>query len=67
MGEEDGVRQRQQRFFRAIKDAVPDYPVRFTLFSAGTHGISLRMTDWRVAINWILASRDGQPFDDVAQ
>jgi pimeloyl-ACP methyl ester carboxylesterase len=53
----------QQRFFRAIKDAVPDYPLRFTLFSAGTHGISLRMTDWRLAINWILASRDGQPVE----
>jgi pimeloyl-ACP methyl ester carboxylesterase len=53
----------QQRFFRAIKEAVPDYPVRFTLFSAGTHGISLRMTDWRLAINWILASRDGMPME----
>lgn len=50
----------QQRFFRAIKDAAPDYPVRFTLFSAGTHGISLRMTDWQLAINWILAARDGR-------
>jgi hypothetical protein len=53
----------QQRFFRAIKDAVPDYPLRFTLFSAGTHGISLRMTDWRLAINWILAARDGKPIE----
>jgi hypothetical protein len=57
----------QQRFFQAIKDAVPDYPLRFTLFSAGTHGISLRMTDWRLVINWILASRDGQPMEGTAQ
>lgn len=48
----------QQRFFRAMKAAVPDYPIRFVLFSAGTHGISLRMTDWREALNWMLSVRD---------
>ena len=50
---------RQRRFFRAMKAAVPNYPIKFVLFSAGTHGISLRMTDWREALNWMLSVRDG--------
>jgi hypothetical protein len=49
----------QRRFFRTMKDTMPDYPIRFVLFSAGTHGISLRMTDWREALNWMLSVGDG--------
>jgi hypothetical protein len=51
----------QRRFFREMKAAMPDYPIRFVLFSAGTHGISLRMTDWREALNWMLSVGDGAP------
>jgi hypothetical protein len=51
----------QLKFFKNMKAAMPDYPIRFVLFSAGSHGISLRMTDWRVAINWMLSVRDGRP------
>jgi Alpha/beta hydrolase family len=51
----------QRRFFQAMKEAMPDYPIKFVLFSAGSHGISMRMTDWRQAINWMLSVRDGQP------
>jgi len=51
----------QRRFFRTMKETVPDYPIRFVVFSAGSHGISLRMTDWRLAINWMLSVRDGLP------
>jgi hypothetical protein len=51
----------QQRFFRAMKAEFPDYPIKFVLFDAGSHGISMRMTDWRLAINWMLSVRDGQP------
>jgi hypothetical protein len=51
----------QLKFFKEMKAAVPDYPIRFVLFSAGSHGISLRMTDWRLAINWMLSVRDGRP------
>lgn len=51
----------QRRFFKTMKAAMPDYPIRFVLFSAGTHGISLRMTDWREALNWMLSVRDGEP------
>jgi len=50
--------RRQRRFFERVKAAVPDYPIRFVLFSAGTHGISLRMTDWRLVINWMVAVRE---------
>jgi len=45
--------------FRRFKAAVPDYPMRFTLFSDGYHGSSLRMTDWRETINWMLSVRGG--------
>jgi len=44
----------QVAFFRRMKSEVPDYPIRFVLFDAGTHGISLRMTDWREVLNWML-------------
>jgi hypothetical protein len=50
----------QLKFFRDMKTAVPDYPIRFVLFTAGTHGISLRMTDWRVTLNWMLGIRRAQ-------
>jgi hypothetical protein len=45
----------QLQFFRKMKAAVPDYPIQYVLFSAGTHGLSLRMTDWRVTLNWMFA------------
>lgn len=45
----------QLAFFQRMKREVPDYPIRFVLFDEGTHGISLRMTDWRKALNWMLA------------
>ncbi|MEJ8473252.1 alpha/beta hydrolase [Roseibium algae] len=45
----------QARFFKQIKSSAPSYPVRFTLFDTGTHGTPIRMTDWRLVLNWILA------------
>ena len=50
----------QLKFFRDMKTAVPDYPIRFVLFTQGTHGLSLRMTDWRVTLNWMLGIRRAQ-------
>jgi len=44
----------QVDFFRRLKAAAPDYPAHFVLFSGGIHGISLRMTDWRETLNWML-------------
>ena len=48
----------QRDLFRAMKAAVPDYPIRYVLFSAGTHGLSLRMTDWRATLNWMLRVKE---------
>jgi hypothetical protein len=50
----------QLAFFKKMKAAVPDYPIQYVLFSAGTHGLSLRMTDWRVTLNWMLSERQKQ-------
>ena len=44
----------QRDLFFAMKKAVPDYPIHYVLFSAGTHGLSFRMTDWRETLNWML-------------
>jgi hypothetical protein len=48
----------QLKFFKNMKEAVPDYPIRLVVFTAGTHGISLRMTDWRLTLNWMLEVGD---------
>jgi hypothetical protein len=46
--------RRQERLFRDIKSVAPNYPIRLALFDTGTHRAPLRMTDWRLAINWML-------------
>jgi pimeloyl-ACP methyl ester carboxylesterase len=48
----------QLQFFKTMKSTIPDYPIRYVLFSAGTHGLSLRMTDWRMTLNWMLVIDD---------
>lgn len=50
---------RQELFFKQVKGAVPDYPIRFTLYAQGFHGTPLRMVDWREVINWMIDSRRG--------
>ncbi len=45
----------EDAFFRKIKAAVPDYPAKFALFETGSHGTPIRMTDWRLVLNWMLA------------
>ena len=47
----------QVAFFERMKREVPDYPIRLVLFDEGTHGISLRMTDWRQVLNWMLEAK----------
>jgi hypothetical protein len=49
----------QRDLFFAMKKDVPDYPIHYVLFSAGTHGLSLRMTDWRETLNWMLEVEGG--------
>ncbi len=44
----------QANFFKQIKSRAPNYPIRFTLFDTGTHGTPIRMTDWRLVLNWML-------------
>ncbi|MCX2723546.1 alpha/beta hydrolase [Roseibium salinum] len=44
----------QANFFKQIKSAAPGYPIKFTLFDTGTHGTPIRMTDWRLILNWML-------------
>lgn len=46
-------------FFKAIKKAAPDYPIKFDLFVNGVHGTPIRMSDWRMVINWILGAKGG--------
>ncbi len=45
----------QAKFFKQIKRSAPNYPAKFTLFDTGTHGTPIRMTDWRLVLNWIFA------------
>ncbi|KXF77463.1 phospholipase [Paramesorhizobium deserti] len=47
--------EKQEAFYRAIRKAAPGYPVRFHRFETGNHGTPIRMTDWRGALNWMLA------------
>ncbi|MEP3046510.1 MAG: alpha/beta hydrolase [Roseibium sp.] len=44
----------QARYFKQIKSKAPNYPIKFTLFDTGTHGTPIRMTDWRLVLNWML-------------
>jgi hypothetical protein len=46
--------QGEADFFRKVKAAVPDYPIRLVLFETGSHGTPIRMTDWRLVLNWML-------------
>jgi hypothetical protein len=48
----------REMFFRSFKATLPDYPVAMTLFVGGAHGAPIRMTDWRLVINRMLAERE---------
>ena len=49
----------QELFFKKVKAAQPDYPVRLIVFKGGAHGTPMRLTDWRAVINWMLAVKGG--------
>jgi hypothetical protein len=51
----------QEVFFKRIKAAAPDYPIRYELFFSddAVHGTPLRMVDWRLVLNWMLDAKDG--------
>lgn len=44
----------QEAFFKKFKQLDPTYPVKFALFDTGSHGTPIRMTDWRLILNWML-------------
>ena len=46
---------KQEAFYRSIRKAAPDYPVRYVRFEGGTHGTPIRMTDWKETLNWMLS------------
>jgi hypothetical protein len=48
----------RETFFRRFKAALPNYPISMTLFVGGAHGAPIRMTDWRLVINRMLAQRE---------
>jgi hypothetical protein len=48
----------QEFFLKRVKEAAPDYPIRFNLYVPGYHGTPMRMTDWRKVINWMLSVQD---------
>ena len=43
-----------EAFFKKFKQADPNYPIKFALFNSGSHGTPIRMTDWRLILNWML-------------
>lgn len=47
-------------FFRDIKTAAPDYPIKLTIFEGGEHATTLRLTDWVEVLNWMLAGSDAR-------
>jgi pimeloyl-ACP methyl ester carboxylesterase len=44
----------QQAIFEKLH--ARGYPARFTLFSSGSHGTPIRMTDWRKVLNFVLTA-----------
>lgn len=52
--------QPQEQLFKKLKAAAPDYPVKLVLFETGSHRTPLRMTDWRLILNWMLAVGEKQ-------
>ena len=49
--------ERQFGFFKRIKKRSPNYPTKFSLFNTGTHGTPIRMSDWRLILNWMFKLR----------
>ena len=41
-------------FYRRVRKAAPGYPIKLALFDSGIHGTPIRMTDWRLILNWML-------------
>jgi hypothetical protein len=46
--------QDEAAFYEKVRKAARDYPIRLALFDTGVHGTPIRMTDWRLVLNWML-------------
>jgi hypothetical protein len=46
-----------EAFYASIRKASPSYPVWLHRFETGSHGTPVRMSDWRLALNLMLAAR----------
>ena len=46
--------QEEVAFYHKVRKAAPDYPIKIALFDTGVHGTPIRMTDWRLTLNWML-------------
>ncbi len=45
----------QETFYQKIRAQNLGYPVKFHRFESGNHGTPIRMTDWRLVLNWMLS------------
>jgi hypothetical protein len=41
-------------FYNKVRVANPAYPIKVAIFATGVHGTPIRMTDWRLILNWML-------------
>ncbi len=41
-------------FYNKVRAANPGYPIKCAIFNTGVHGTPIRMTDWRLILNWML-------------
>ena len=46
-----------EAFYASLRKAAPAYPVWLHRFETGSHGTPIRMTDWRLALNLMLAAQ----------
>ena len=42
------------QLFKTVEALRPGYPIKFVVFDGGFHGTPMRMTDWRLVLNWML-------------
>ncbi|HVY18458.1 MAG TPA: alpha/beta hydrolase [Bauldia sp.] len=51
--------QDEVAFYAKVRKAARDYPIHIALFDTGVHGTPIRMTDWRLVLNWMLEANGG--------
>jgi predicted esterase len=51
--------QDEVAFYEKVRKTSAGYPIRIVLFDTGVHGTPIRMTDWRLVLNWMLEA-DGR-------